>query len=208
MAVTQNLSGAEDLLTPSWSHILSEHWGHCCCHLLDRIMLCKIILHDTGQILMSNVSSIVWKQQSKLNEAAQPHSIRLHPSLLDSRHDPISTMAFGGLWSALKWERGVRMTNIFICLSACQTLRPQQAPTQLLKQPRSLQRTAGWHGNKKREMSSSGYRGRKRRGERSENVQRITYFWLQQQRPKMGLFYHLVLIMDMTVMPQISFTAN
>ncbi len=73
-----------------------------------------------------------------------------------------------GLESALHWEMADGVTQsakrIFcVCLSSCQTLKARQAPTQPLRQQRSWRRTADWCESRKRERSSSGYRGRKRK---------------------------------------------
>lgn len=37
-----NLSGAGDLLSSSWSHILLQFWACSCCHLLEKIRLSRI----------------------------------------------------------------------------------------------------------------------------------------------------------------------
>lgn len=74
------------------------------------------------------------------------------------------------------WPKVLNVPSIFVFPS--QTLKPQQAPTRLLRQQRSWRRTADWCESRKRERSSSGYRRKKKKSKVIGFVQRICYSYL------------------------------
>lgn len=80
-------------------------------------------------------------------------------------------------------------------LSCCQIQKPPPAPTPLPRPPKSLQRTAAWCASRKRERSSCGYRGRRRRSESRGNICHL--ITSPQHRLTCNLF---LFTLDMTVM--------
>ena len=55
-----NLSGAGDLLSSSWSHILLQFWACSCCHLLEKIRLPRIKRLSNG---FTAVNCVVYRRQ-------------------------------------------------------------------------------------------------------------------------------------------------